>query len=91
MPQGGERGGRIVPPARDTDDSTPIRVTNLRPEDRDAIFHNTDDPTSIQETNFRPEDRVRPSFTQRTKCFAVGKWSRVVVEKRGRKMIERDN
>lgn len=58
MPQRGERGGRIVPPARDTDDSTQIQVTNLRPEDRDAIFHNTDDPTPIQETNFRPEDRA---------------------------------
>jgi hypothetical protein len=32
-------------------------VTNLCPEDRDAIFHNTDDTTPIQETNRRPEDR----------------------------------
>jgi hypothetical protein len=63
MPQRGERGGRIVPPARDTDDSTPIRVTNLRPEDRDAIFNTTEQvKTKRVRQNYRARNREFINF-----------------------------
>jgi hypothetical protein len=72
MPQRGDRGGRIVPPARDTDDSTPIRVTNLRPEDRDAIFHTTDlGKTKRVRQNYRARNRefIDFIFTQYPDSF----------------------